>query len=168
MAKLFFVYLMIVLLGCREKDKMSYLTGKEGKQLPSFEILLADSTTYFNTGNLQKNKKIILFYYSPTCPYCRAQTRDMLRNIELFKDGQLCMLTNGDFKEMKDFITYFQLEKYPSIILGLDTGRSVIRNYHLDGVPFTAVFDKDHRLQGAYLGIISHKKLFNAMNIKKY
>jgi peroxiredoxin len=137
----------------------SFVTGMENKPLVNFNVLLPDSTTYFNTSNLPAEKKVVLFYYSPTCPYCRAQMREMLNHIERYQNVQLCVVTNGDFKSMKEFNDYFKLQAVPNIITGVDTGSVFARNYQVLSVPFTATFDEQKRLKSAYAGRITGKTL---------
>ena len=40
----------LLLAGCYAKDAEK--TGHEGEKIPSFNLLLSDSTTYFNTKNV--------------------------------------------------------------------------------------------------------------------
>ena len=118
----------------------------------------------FTTANIAAGKKVILFFYSPTCPHCRAQMREILKHIDQYKDLQLCVLTWSDFPAMKKFNTYFNLQKYPNIITGIDTGFVVPKIYGITAVPFMAAFDRDKRLKSAYLGRMSSKTLLRAVN----
>jgi thiol-disulfide isomerase/thioredoxin len=159
------VLLIILLLSCKDKGTDPFVTGMEKKPLPDLGILLPDSASYFNTSNIAAGKKVILFFYSPTCPHCRAQMREILKHINQYKDHQLCVLTWSDFPAMKEFNTYFNLQKYPNIITGIDTGFVVPRIYGITAVPFMAAFDKDKRLKSAYLGRMSSKTLLKAANL---
>jgi peroxiredoxin len=150
---------VLLFCSCREEIQTPFLTGMESKPLVDFDILLPDSTTYFNTSRLIAGKKIVLFYYSPTCPYCRAQMREMLNHIDRYQNVQLCVITGGDFKAMKEFGNYFKLQKFPNIITGVDAGAVFAKNYKIVSVPFTATFDAEKRLKSAYLGRMSGKAL---------
>lgn len=159
------VLISIIILACREEPVEATLTGMENKPLPAIDILLPDSSTYFNTANIATGKKVILFYYSSTCPYCRAQMRETLNNIDRFKEEQLCILIGGDFNSMREFSKYFMLHKYQNIIIGIDTGYIAARNYGIAGVPFTAVFDKNKRLTSAYVGRLTGRKLLEVTHL---
>lgn len=124
----------------------------EGKPLPAFNIQLLDSTSFINSKDLPEGKNLVLFYFSPTCPYCRAQMRDMLNNIERFKDKKLCILTREGLNPTKDFARYFKLNGLENVIIGRDTGSVVAKTYRLRTVPFTAYFDKTKQLKVLYLG----------------
>lgn len=148
--------LIVFLFSCREQEPPDPVhTGMENKEIAGFDILFPDSITYFNTTKFEPGRSIILFYYKPSCPYCRMQMRDMVKNIKMFKDLQLCIVTYPDFVGMSEFTKEFQLSKYSNIISGIDTGYAIQRNYGVTAIPFTAIFDKNRRLKSAYLGQLS-------------
>jgi thioredoxin-related protein len=143
----------IFLTACRQNETTKpYKTGMEGKPLPEFAIQLLDSVSYLHSKDIPDGKKLIVFYYSPTCPYCRAQMRDMKNNIEKFKDEQLYILTDADLSSIKKFVSYFDLQNYKNVTIGRDTGGVIQQNYGLESVPFTAFFDKNKKLKVAYSG----------------
>jgi peroxiredoxin len=141
-------------MACQDEKPMHINTGMEGKALPAFNIQLLDSTSYIRSNNLPAGKNLVLFYFKPTCPYCRAQMRDMLNNIEKFKDKELCILTNEDLKGAKNFARYFKLNRFNNVIVGRDTGAVVLKTYKLQAVPLTACFDKNKQLKALYAGRI--------------
>lgn len=150
---------VLLLSACGDDIQEPFITGMEDKPLMNFNVLLPDSTTYFNTSDVPAGKRLVLFYYSTTCPYCRAQMREMLNNIERYQNAQLCVITNGDFRSMKEFSNYFKLHKVPNIITGVDTGAVFARSYKVLSVPFIATFDEKKRLRSAYAGRITGKTL---------
>lgn len=164
MKKVVLVLFTTLLFSCKEESTKPYVTGMENKSLPDLGILLPDSTTYTNTANIGAGKKVILFFYSPTCPHCRAQMREILNNINQYRDFQLCVLTWSDFPAMREFNTYFNLQKYPNIITGIDTGFVVPRIYGITAVPFVATFDSEKRLKSAFMGRMPSKTLLRAIN----
>ncbi|AEW01009.1 hypothetical protein A4D02_13715 [Niastella koreensis] len=150
----------IVGLACREKNEQEvYKTGMEGQPIPSFAIQLLDSASFLKSDQIFDNKNLILFYFSPTCPYCRAQMRDMVSNIERLKDKELCVLSNADLTSIKTFVEYFKLRKLNNVIVGRDTGSVVLSTYRLTGLPFTAYFDNNKQLKKAYLGRMTFNSL---------
>ena len=156
-----FILISAIWLSCKEeKAQEAYKTGMEGKAIPAFAIQLLDSISYIHSKDIADNKKLVLFYFSPTCPYCRAQMRDMVNNIERFKDHQLCILTNADLKSIKAFADYFELRGLNNVIVGRDTGNIVTKTYQLMGVPFTAYFNENKVLKAAYAGRMSPNSLF--------
>lgn len=151
----------MIFSSCKEeKPQKAYKTGMEGKPLPAFSIQLLDSTSYIHSEEIPANKKMVLFFFSPTCPYCRAQMRDMVNNIEKFKEEQLYILTNADLKSTKAFAEYFKLNRLRNVIVGRDTGSVVLITYRQLKVPFTAYFDENKQLKAAYTGRMSINSLF--------
>jgi len=143
-----------------EKLQKPYVTGMEGKSLPQFAIQLVDSVSWLRSQDIPHGKPLIIFYYSPKCPYCRAQMRDILNNIESFNDTQLYVLTDASLYSIKEFISYFKLNNFPNVIAGRDTGAVILHEYKLRRVPFLASFDKTHKLKVAYEGrLTSHSLL---------
>jgi peroxiredoxin len=139
-------------MSCQEEKPYQVKTGMEGKPLPTFNIQLLDSIRFINSANLPADKNLVLFYFKPTCPYCRAQMRDMLNNIEKFKGKELCILTNEDLKGANNFARYFKLNRFNNVIVGRDTGSVVLKTYKVLGVPLTAYFDKNRQLKALYSG----------------
>lgn len=163
--RLLLIFALIIFSSCRDENRDPIVTGMENKPLPTFNILLPDSITYFNTANLKVGKKVVLFYYSPSCPYCRAQMREIVNNINRFDGAPICVVTDAEFNAMKDFIKYFRLDKYSNIIAGRDTGYVVGKKYRIMSIPFTAFFDKDKKLRTAYSGWLTSKTLVKALQL---
>lgn len=161
-------YLVIISLligtvwsSCMEdKPQQALKTGMEGKPIPPFVIQLLDSCSFIHSEEIANDKKMVLFFFSPYCPYCRAQMRDMVNNIEKFKDEQLYILTNADLKSAKSFADYFKLKQLNNVIVGRDTGNIVLSAYGLSTVPFTAYYDKNKQLKSAYTGRLNAHALF--------
>jgi hypothetical protein len=155
------LFMSAIFSSCKdEKPQKAYKTGMEGKPLPAFAIQLLDSTSFIHSEDLPKDKSLVLFYFSPTCPYCRAQMRDMVNNIDRFKDKDLCILTNANLKSIKGFAEYFKLNRLSNVIVGRDTGSVVLITYRQMTVPFTAYFDKNKQLKVAYKGRMTTNSLF--------
>ncbi len=159
MKNLMFALIVLTLLSCKQKTKeQPFITGLEKKEIPAIGFLLTDSVSYFSTAKFSEKQKTVLFYYSPTCPYCRAQLRRMIGDIEKYKDMQICLLSGADINSIRKFGEEFELTQYPNIINAQDTGYYVSKIYRIPGVPFTVVFDK-RRLKMAYLGGVSNETL---------
>lgn len=156
---------MLCISACIEKNQKPIVTGMESQPLVPLSIMLADSVSFFNTERFLSGKSLILFYYSPTCPYCRAQMRELLNNIDKLKSTQLCVLTAADFSSMREFNNYFKLDSYPSIVSGKDIENAFLQKYKIAAVPFTAVFDKNMRLTSAFVGRVSSETLLKAANL---
>jgi thiol-disulfide isomerase/thioredoxin len=146
-----FVLLMISLFGCA--DHHSFITtGLEGKAMPSFNLLLADSVTRFSTSAMPAGKPAVLFFFQPWCPYCKAQTEDMLKHMQAMKDIHFYLLTTAPYPLFKQFYDKYALNKYPNITAGIDTSFLSIMYFHAPGVPYQAVYDRKGKLKRALIG----------------
>jgi thiol-disulfide isomerase/thioredoxin len=134
-------------------------TGLEGKSLPDLSILLPDSSTYYNTKTIPKNKPVVLLYFSPNCPFCRAQTEDIVDKIKSLKDIQFVFITDQDFKGMKSFNKEFNLDKYPNVKTGFDTSYFIPKYFGAMAVPYLAIYGKDQKLNSSFMGKMYPKQI---------
>jgi thiol-disulfide isomerase/thioredoxin len=151
------VILGIYLTGCFSKQPEK--TGHEGKPLPSFKLLLLDSTTYFDTKDIPKDKPVVLFYFGPHCPYSRAQMEEIIEDINILKDIRFYFFTTWSFAEMKAFYKHYQLNKYSNIIMGQDYMNFFVEYFEAQGVPYMAIYGKDKILRKAFIGRIFGKQI---------
>ena len=140
-------------------DKNGEKTGLEGRPLPVFNLLLADSITHFNTQQIPKGKPIALFYFGPYCPYSHAQMEEIIDNMHSLQNIQFYVFTTWPYSDMRNFYTHYQLEKYPNITVGLDYTNFVGSYFHVKGVPYMAIYGKDKRLHQSFIGEISSNQI---------
>lgn len=146
------ILITAALCGCYSVE--SEKTGLEGKPLPAFNLLLPDSATWINTGNIATGKPIVLFYYSPSCPYCRSQTEEIIEDMDKLRDLQIYFITRHPFPKMKAFYKEYKLSRYPNITAGLDTASFINDYFEVAGVPYLAIYGKDKKLNKTFLGKI--------------
>jgi hypothetical protein len=149
-----------LLVGCYGRQP-SIKTGKEGKPLPSLTLLLMDSISHMSTNKIPDEKPVIVFLFSPRCPYCRAQTEEIIENIKSLTDLQFYFLSAFPFSFVKSYFTHYQLGKYPNIIVGQDDKMDFSNYYQAQGVPYIAVYGKDKLLKQAFMGKVSINVLKN-------
>jgi thiol-disulfide isomerase/thioredoxin len=136
------------------------ITGKEGKPLPSFNLLLPDSLTIYST-NQMKGKPTVFFFFGPDCPYCQQQMEEIKANMIELENIQFVILTGEGFSGMKNFVERNGLKEYPNVIAGLDTANFFTKYYKLNGYPFTAFYNKEGVLQYVYNGEIKMEKFIS-------
>jgi hypothetical protein len=122
-------------------------SGFEGKPLPSFSLLLADSLTWFNTADIPYGKSIVILGFSPFCPHCKAEIGDIIKHINSFKDTQFYFVTAFSFKDMKSLYEDFKLSKYDNITAGVDSENHFLEYFKASFVPYTVVYDPKKRLK---------------------
>jgi len=138
---------------------VTFKTGLEGRLLPSFNLQLADSATRLNTTDIPTGKPLIIIGFSPWCTHCQAETRDIIKNIDRFKDIHIYYVTPYPFDQMETFYRYFKLSQYPNIVMGWDSTNTFMSAFKAKGVPFIAIFDSKKRLLEAVNSQIDVQKL---------
>ena len=147
------VYISLsILLSCSGKKPET--TELRGKPMPSFSLLLQDSTTYINTGNIPMGQPVVLFYFGPHCPYSRAQIEAIIDDIAALKKIRIYAFTTWPFSELKEFYRHYQLNKYSNIIVGVDYTNFFGKYFRAQGVPYMAIYGKNRRLNEAFIGKI--------------
>jgi thiol-disulfide isomerase/thioredoxin len=148
----------ILIIGCYSR-RPAEKTGLEGKSLPSFNLLLSDSLTYFNTSNIPKGKPIALFYFGPNCPYSRAQMEEIIEDMSILKNIRFYIFTIYPYQDMKNFYDYYNLGKYPNITVSLDYTNFFGNYFETQAVPYLAIYGKDKRLIKAFIGKVYGKQI---------
>lgn len=137
------------------------LRNLEGQILPSFKLLMPDSSTYVDVSKSSPDKAVVLFYFGPDCPYCQAEISEIIKEIDKLKDIQFFVLTAYPFDQMTRFYKNYQLGKYPNIITGYDYKFFFFEYFKIESVPGMAIYGKDKRLKGVFLGNISYKQILD-------
>jgi len=122
-------------------------TGMEGRPLPTFDMQLYDSLTHLNTADIPTGQPLIVIGFSPTCTHCQAETADIIKNIEKFRNARICFTTGFPLKDMQVYYRYYKLKQYPNIIMGRDSTNAFLNFFKADAVPYTAVYDSQKRLK---------------------
>jgi peroxiredoxin len=150
---------IITLAGCFGTEPQK--TGKEGKPMPEFSMLTTDSTILL-TRDIPKGKSVALFYFSPFCPYCKAQTKNIVDNIEKLKDIQFYFISSFPLSTVKAFYKSHELAKYKNIIAAVDTAHVFADYYEVTGVPYMAIYGKNKALNKSYMGKVYSNEIKKA------
>ena len=146
-----FLLITVIIIGCSNKNS-KIITGKEGAPLPSFKMLLLDSSTHFDVNEIPPGNPIVFFYFSPDCPYCLAETEEVIRNIKQLGGIQFCFCSSFDFNLIKNFNNEYKLTRFKNITVVQDNMYSFGRYFQVRSVPFIAIYNKDQKLKSVYSG----------------
>jgi thioredoxin-related protein len=117
------------------------------KGLPPFKIRLVNGQGY-TYNQLEKNKPVILIYFSATCDHCKTFTEAMLKRINNLLDRQIVMISYEDIKEVKAFDDAYKLSDHQNIKIGSEGYTFVVQKYYnIQHFPFVAEFGKDGKLK---------------------
>ncbi len=128
------------------------ISGHEKEPLPRIDILLSDSLTHIDLASQIGEKPIVLFYFSPYCPYCKSQLDEILKNMKRLKDIQFYLITPFLLSEMKVFIVDNGLYQHNNIIVGRDYEFLFAKYFDIQVVPYLAVYSKKGNLNAAFVG----------------
>jgi len=117
------------------------------KGLAPFKIRLTNGEGYTH-DQLEKNKPVILIYFSPTCDHCKTFTEAMLKRIKSLQDRQIIMISYVDIKEVKAFDDAYKLSNHQNIKIGSEGYTFVVQKYYkIQHFPFVAEYDKSGKLK---------------------
>lgn len=162
------IAVLLLVASCSEgPDAMRTTTGKEGSLMPSFTMRMEDSTKYFFTDrNIKTGSPSFIMYFSPTCPFCRMQTRRITNNKDLLKNVQFVFVTEKNhITELKEFKKEFGMEKLKNFTITIDTGHAFLDYFQPLQYPYTAIYDSNKKLKHTYLGAMSKKNILEGTNM---
>ncbi|WP_166437235.1 TlpA family protein disulfide reductase [Niastella caeni] len=145
--------ILVCLSSCLSKKREK--TKLEGKLMPSFNLLLLDSGAHFNTNNIPKGMPIVIFYFSPECPICRAETEEIVTNIKSLANIQFYIITHFPLEQIKIYYDRYKLKKYRNITLGCDYNLDFGNYFKVQRVPYIAIYSNDKRLKQVLTGKVS-------------
>jgi thiol-disulfide isomerase/thioredoxin len=157
MKKLLIYILVCCQICCSRRSTIK--TGLEGKLMPKFNILLIDSSTNFSSANIPTGKSNTLLYFSPHCPYCQAEVKTIIEDINRLKEIHFYMITNSPFSELKKFNNKYKLNNYSNITIGTDPFFFFAKYFKAPGVPYLAIYGKDKKLNGVFIGLVKSKDI---------
>lgn len=127
---------------------------QQTKALPPFELQQADNSI-FTKAKLQKDRPVIIMFFSPGCDHCLHQTEAMLKRIKDLAKYQIVMATYQPIEELQEFNKKYQLSKYPNIVTGRDVKYILPPFYHIQNFPYLAFYDKTGKLLSSFEGNLS-------------
>lgn len=120
---------------------------KVNKNIAPFKIQML-SGQQFTYQQLQKDKPVVLVYFSPTCDHCKNFTKALLQHEKELASKQIVMVTYLPVAELKPFIDSFHLDKYPNIKVGTEGYTFIVQKYYnVQRFPFVVLYDKQIQLE---------------------
>lgn len=132
--------------------------------LPPFKMLLSNDKV-FSVTELPKNKPVIVIYFDPDCDHCQKLVKELFKKIRSFKKAQIAMVTFKPLGEVAAFEKKYKTHTYPNVNVGTEGTSFQLRNYYqLTKMPFTALYDKNRKLNCSYGEEISVDELIKRLN----
>jgi thiol-disulfide isomerase/thioredoxin len=152
------ILLTLIISGCTQ-NRNFVITGDEGKTLPNLQLLLMDSITKYDLSKNDFKQPIILFFFNPYCPYCKAETSEIVDYSKSNNKIKFIFLSNFPYASIKEFYDQYHLSSYPNIVFGQDYFNCYGTHYRIPGFPYLAVFDQNKKLKKVWLGQTSLQTL---------
>ncbi len=120
------------------------------QSLPAFKMKLSNGRI-FSSAEVSNKKPLIIIYFAPDCEHCQILMKGIFNKINQFKNAEILMVTFESDAAVAGFVKQYQTAKYPNIKVGIEIPVFFFRMYYqLEHTPFTALFDKNHRLIVSY------------------
>lgn len=144
--------LLIAILSCNDRHT-KIISGREGEPLPSFNMLLPDSTTHLNSETIPAGKPFVLFYFSPHCPYCRAMTKKLKDEMKTVKDVGFYFIAQAPLNQIRKYEQQYGLSQFKNITMAQVTDTAFSKYYQIQSVPYLAVYNNQKQLNEVLIGV---------------
>jgi len=131
--------------------------------LPAFNILLLDSTTIFNTFNIEEGKPSLIVFFDPECKHCKLVTKMLLCGMDSLKDVNVYMISSvHSIGAIKRFYDEYRLGDYKNIlVVGRDYEFFFVTYYGVKFVPDIVVYDSHKNLVKFFEGHTTISELYS-------
>jgi hypothetical protein len=110
--------------------------------------------------SLAGKNNLFIMLFNPDCQQCYMVTERILHDIELFKKSKLLMVARQNTGlYLQDFERVLHINKYPNIIIGLDSSNLTKKLYRYIELPQVNVYDKNRKLIRIFEGNFSMDSL---------
>ena len=125
---------------------VSVVAQSNNKEIAPFKIRLTNGEGY-TYSQLEKEKPVILVYFSPTCDHCKSLTEAMLKSNKI-SNSQVVMISFEDIRQVKIFDDEYKISSHKNIKIGSEGYTFVVQKYYnIEHFPFVATFDKNKKLK---------------------
>jgi len=90
--------------------------------------------------------------------------KEILQNMDELKGIRFCLITDLPFREMKHFYKEYKLGNYANITVGYDSVYAFAYYFKAQGVPYTAIYGRDKKLKGVYMGVAKTRDIKDLAN----
>ena len=158
------IVMLISLVSCIGNPNPAQRDNVNAKDMPSFDIMLKDTVTKFNTSKIPKGEPVVLFFFGTDCPYCQKLTEEIIQRIDEFKDIRFYMVSAARFHDIQLYDERYNLAKYNNITIGQDVKATFFTYYRAPGYPYLVVYNKQKQLSQIIIGGVTADSLKTVIN----
>jgi thioredoxin-related protein len=161
-------WIFIILLSVSAKGVSAQVDSPAYKRFPTIPPLNLKQvdSTMLTKDKLKKHQATMIMYFSPSCEHCQHQMEDMEKHMKELKKIQIVMVTYQPFDEMVNFYRNYKIASYPNIKMGRDEKFVLPPFYHIQSLPFMALYDKKGSFITTFEGNVKIEKLLQAFSKK--
>ena len=129
--------------------------------VPQFTLYNISDSVAFTREDLKKNTATVFFVFSPDCEHCQHETENLKKNIKMFKNAQIVMVSYLPWEEIKKFYAEYNISDYPQITMARDTKFFFPVFYKVRNLPSIFVYDKKGNFKKAFEGSVKLNDIVN-------
>ncbi len=141
------IYMVYHIVKTRKQNQVTTVTKQT---LPNFTFYNLDSIATSNNF-ITKNNPVCIFYFNADCEHCQYEAKEISKNIALFKDTQIVMVSFNTIAEIKKFAQQYRLN-YPIITFLQDPKYEFHEWFGKTSVPAVFIYNAQHKLVKEYHG----------------
>jgi hypothetical protein len=139
---LIFSALLLIYTKTEAQETPPFLKTKE---LPVFELLLTDSSTYSSKTSYNYSF-YTLIYFSPDCPHCLETTEQLIKRSDSLQNSLIVMAAYKTVDELRTFSSRYHLSAFSNVLVGRDSRYFIAPFFSISFTPFVAVYDANRKL----------------------
>ncbi len=119
--------------------------------LPALKFATLSGEDYNNTM-LDKNKPLMIVYFSPGCEHCQDKTVEMVEKKNLFERAQILMVSPAKTSELEKFHADYKLGDLSNLIMLFDSLDYFYDVFGFPSYPTVYTYNKEFKLNGYFKG----------------
>lgn len=142
-------------------DKAAEILATNDAELAKADFTLTDLHNKKVTLSQLRGKIVLVNFWATWCQPCRAEMGDLDVIQEHFESQGLVILSITD-EDLFKVGSYFSGYKYHPTVL-VDTGGKVAKQFHVDGIPRTFVFDREGKVVAQSIDMRTQRQFLNML-----
>ena len=136
---------------------------KKNPHIPSFSLLLTDSTTHYTNLDIVKGKPTVIVYFSPDCSHCQADAKNIAEKLDSLKDINFIWCSSHEVTKIKEFAIKYNMNTLPNMVFGKDEKWAIPSVYKIGFTPYFVVYGKDGLFYKEFRNGLLPKELMEAV-----
>jgi thiol-disulfide isomerase/thioredoxin len=141
------------------KIKAKEKIAKQINSLPNFSFKKLDNTNYLNKDITNKNGRIIIEYFNPSCEHCQNMAKMLFEKKDEINQTIILMVTSDQIDNVKQFGFKYHLNAINNVVLLRDPQFQFQKIFGTAFVPSFLIY-KNQKLVNKIIGETKFENLF--------